>query len=244
LQNRRFLRHNVQSFGFTVKFIPRNQTMTNSSDNPRPPNVLVIEDELGMREILEMMLQRLGYRVDVASSGRKALEMLAAKGYDLLLCDIRLGDLTGLEVLKYAKTKDPGTVVIMISAYANTETAVEAMNLGAYDYVPKPFNMDELQETLRKALDLKTLNPEIPCPDPFVATWAPCSSWPGCFSATSSPASSWAPCYLPSRWTSTWAMARRALFFYSFRWAISSRWPARGLSAPGSPTAIPSPPRR
>ena len=134
--------------------------MTNSSDHPRPPNVLVIEDELGMREILEMMLQRLGYRVDVASSGRKALEMLAAKGYDLLLCDIRLGDLTGLEVLKYAKAKDPDTVVIMISAYASTETAVEAMNLGAYDYVPKPFNMDELQETLRKALDLKTLERE------------------------------------------------------------------------------------
>ena len=134
--------------------------MTNSSDHPRPPSILVVEDELGMREILEMMLQRLGYRVDVASSGRKALEMLAAKGYDLLLCDIRLGDLTGLEVLKYAKAKDPDTVVIMISAYASTETAVEAMNLGAYDYVPKPFNMDELQETLRKALDLKTLERE------------------------------------------------------------------------------------
>jgi two-component system response regulator PilR (NtrC family) len=132
----------------------------NSSDSHSTPRILVVEDELGMREILEMMLQRIGYNVELASNGRKALEMLAAQRFDLLLCDIRLGDLTGLEVLKNAKAKDPDTVVIMISAYATTETAVEAMNLGAYDYVPKPFNLEELQETLRKALDLKTLEKE------------------------------------------------------------------------------------
>lgn len=132
----------------------------NTVSPPDTPSILVVEDELGMREILEMMLERLGYRVDLAASGRKALEMLAAQRYDLLLCDIRLGDLTGLDVLRFAKAKDPDTVVIMISAYATTETAVEAMNLGAYDYVPKPFNLEELQETLRKALDLKTLECE------------------------------------------------------------------------------------
>jgi two-component system response regulator PilR (NtrC family) len=135
-------------------------TMMDSANDIDAPSILVVDDELGMREILEIMLQRCGYRVELASSGRKALEILATKRFDLLLCDIRLGDLTGLDVLKFVKEKDPATVVIMISAYASTETAVEAMNLGAYDYVPKPFNLEELRETLRKALDLKTLERE------------------------------------------------------------------------------------
>jgi two-component system response regulator PilR (NtrC family) len=132
----------------------------NTAECPKPPRILVVEDELGMREILELMLQRLGYRVALASCGRKALEILAAERFDLLLCDIRLGDLTGLDVLKFAKQREPDTVVIMISAYATTETAVEAMNLGAYDYVPKPFDLEELQSTIHKALDLKTLERE------------------------------------------------------------------------------------
>ena len=124
------------------------------------PQILVVEDENGMREILELMLTRMNYRVLTAPNGKSALALLGKERFDLLLCDIRLGDITGLEVLKVARQKDPATVVIMISAYATTETAVEAMNLGAYDYVPKPFNMEELQETIRKALDLKTLEAE------------------------------------------------------------------------------------
>ncbi len=122
--------------------------------------ILVVEDEEGMREILQLMLERLGYGVHLAPNGKSALALLETERFDLLLCDIRLGDITGLEVLRVARQKDPETVVIMISAYATTETAVEAMNLGAYDYVPKPFNMEELQETIRKALDLKTLEAE------------------------------------------------------------------------------------
>jgi two-component system response regulator PilR (NtrC family) len=122
--------------------------------------ILGVEDEEGMREILQLMLERLGYGVHLAPNGKSALALLETERFDLLLCDIRLGDITGLEVLRVARQKDPETVVIMISAYATTETAVEAMNLGAYDYVPKPFNMEELQETIRKALDLKTLEAE------------------------------------------------------------------------------------
>jgi two-component system response regulator PilR (NtrC family) len=80
--------------------------------------------------------------------------------YDLMLCDMRLGDLSGLDVLRACKKHLPNTVVIMISAYASTETAVEAMNLGAYDYVPKPFNKDELLETVAKALKLRTIEQE------------------------------------------------------------------------------------
>jgi len=123
-------------------------------------HILVVDDELSMREFLEVLLQRQGYQVTCAESGRKAVSLLATTDFDLLLCDIRLGDITGLDVLRAAKKRNQNTVVIMISAYATTETAVEAMNEGAYDYVPKPFDKDELVQTLASALAVKTLELE------------------------------------------------------------------------------------
>jgi len=118
--------------------------------------ILVVDDERSMRELLEYMLSRAGYTVDLAENGRKAVEKLEKATFDLVLSDIRLGDLTGLDVLRAAKKRDANTVVIMISAYATTETAVEAMNEGAYDYVPKPFDNDELKHTIAQALDRRT----------------------------------------------------------------------------------------
>lgn len=128
--------------------------------NAKQHHILVADDELSMRELLDVMLSRQGYRISLAENGKQAIEMIAKSHYDLLLCDIRLGDITGLDVLKAAKNNDPATVVIMISAYATTETAVEAMNNGAYDYVPKPFDNDELRHTIAKALELKTVEHE------------------------------------------------------------------------------------
>jgi two-component system response regulator PilR (NtrC family) len=124
------------------------------------PHILVVDDELSMRELLEYMLSREGYRVTCAENGRKAVALVEQSNYDLLLCDIRLGDISGLDVLRACKKDHPGTVVILISAYASTETAVEAMQEGAYDYVPKPFNKDELMETVAKALKLRTIEQE------------------------------------------------------------------------------------
>jgi two-component system response regulator PilR (NtrC family) len=123
-------------------------------------HILVVDDELSMRELLEFMLSREGYQVTLAESGREAIKKLDKKNYDLLLCDIRLGDMTGLDVLRACKQRNSETVVILISAYASTETAVEAMNVGAYDYVPKPFDNEELKETIAKALDIKTIEHE------------------------------------------------------------------------------------
>ena len=128
--------------------------------NNKTSHILVIDDELSMRELLEIMLTREGYRVSCAESGLRAIEMIKKNQFDLLLCDIRLGDITGLDVLRASKKKNPGTVVIMISAYTTAETAVEAMNDGAYDYVPKPFDNAELKQTIANALDLKTLEHE------------------------------------------------------------------------------------
>jgi two-component system response regulator PilR (NtrC family) len=124
------------------------------------PHIMVVDDELSMRELLEYMLTKEGYRITCAENGRKAVELLGKEQYDLLLCDIKLGDISGLDVLRASKKSNPDTVVILISAYASTETAVEAMNEGAYDYVPKPFNKDELMYTIAKALDLRTVEHE------------------------------------------------------------------------------------
>jgi two-component system, NtrC family, response regulator PilR len=108
--------------------------------SPKVPRILIVDDELSMREVLEHLLLREGYQVACAENGQQAISMIKAKVFDLLLCDIRLGDLSGIDVLRASKERNPETVVIMISAYATTETAVEAMNDGAYDYVPKPFD--------------------------------------------------------------------------------------------------------
>ncbi|MFW6052299.1 MAG: sigma-54-dependent transcriptional regulator [Desulfosalsimonas sp.] len=122
--------------------------------------LLIVDDELSMREFLEIMLGREGYAVKSAETGRQANSMLDEESFDLVLCDIRLGDITGLDVLRKAKSVNPDTVLIMISAYATAENAVEAMNEGAYDYLPKPFDNDELKQTILKALELKTLSEE------------------------------------------------------------------------------------
>jgi two-component system, NtrC family, response regulator PilR len=127
---------------------------------PPAAHLLIVDDERSVRELLEYMLSREGYAISLAENGLKAVEMVTANDYDLILCDIRLGDITGLEVLRAAKQKAPQTIVIMISAYATTETAVEAMNDGAYDYVPKPFDNEEIKQTIANALERKTLDAE------------------------------------------------------------------------------------
>ena len=126
----------------------------------KTPHIMVVDDEPSMREVLELMLTREGYTVTCAENGRTAIGLLEKNPYDLMLCDIKLGDISGLDVLQASKKCNPDTVVILISAYASTETAVEAMNEGAYDYVPKPFDKDELMQTVAKALDLKTIEHE------------------------------------------------------------------------------------
>ncbi|MDZ7830472.1 MAG: sigma-54 dependent transcriptional regulator [Desulfobacterales bacterium] len=123
-------------------------------------NILVVDDELSMREFLELMLNREGYAVTGAESGHQANQMLEKQFFDLILLDIRLGDISGLDVLRKAKAIHPATIVIMISAYATAENAVEAMNEGAYDYLPKPFDNDELKDTIANALQRKTLKDE------------------------------------------------------------------------------------
>ena len=127
---------------------------------PIEHKILIVDDETSMREFLDVLLSKEGYIVANAKNGKQAVNMIQKNDYDLILSDIRLGDITGLEVLKEAKKKNAESVVIMISAYSTTEIAVEAMNEGAYDFVPKPFDNAELKLTIAKALELKSLEQE------------------------------------------------------------------------------------
>ncbi len=119
------------------------------------PKILVVDDERSMRELLEILLLRQGYDVQCAESGLQALDAIRQTPFDLVITDIRMQPVNGLDVLKQCKAISPRTVVIMISAYASTEVAVEAMNEGAYDYFPKPFNNDEILSVISSALQAR-----------------------------------------------------------------------------------------
>ncbi|MEW6264426.1 MAG: sigma 54-interacting transcriptional regulator [Thermodesulfobacteriota bacterium] len=118
--------------------------------------ILVVDDDFSLREFLEIMLSREGYQVLLAADGREALTLADRTTPDLVITDIRMKNMDGLEVLKGIKTRNPETVVILISAYASVETAVTAMKEGAYDFIPKPFNIEELKAVIKNALALRT----------------------------------------------------------------------------------------
>jgi two-component system response regulator AtoC len=122
--------------------------------------ILVVDDEAGMRDVLGKILSAEGYLVAQAGNGGEALKALEKNRYDFILCDIRMPGMGGLEMLKeMTARKIPGTV-IMMSAFGTVETAVEAMKLGAYDYISKPFMSDEILLTLRKAQEREALRKE------------------------------------------------------------------------------------
>ena len=123
--------------------------------------VLVVDDEQSMRELLGIMLRQVGYDVTQADGGEAAVQALKTTDvFDLVITDLRMRKVDGLAVLRAAKEHSPHTVVLVVTAFASTETAVEAMKLGAYDYVTKPFKLDELKLTIANALERKRLQDE------------------------------------------------------------------------------------
>jgi two-component system response regulator PilR (NtrC family) len=122
--------------------------------------VLVVDDEQSMRELLGIMLRQVGYAVTLAEGGEAAVQALKSDAFDLVITDLRMRKVDGLAVLRAAKEHSPRTVVLVVTAFASTETAVEAMKLGAYDYVTKPFKLDELRLTIANALERKRLQDE------------------------------------------------------------------------------------
>ncbi|MFP3929123.1 MAG: sigma-54-dependent transcriptional regulator [Desulfobacteraceae bacterium] len=120
-----------------------------------PQRILVVDDEQSMREFLEILLTSEGYEVALASNGTEAFSRLDQDAFDLIISDIRMKDIDGIEVLKKAKGIAPDAVVVMISAFATAETAVQAMKEGAYDYIPKPFKVREFKKIVKEALQAK-----------------------------------------------------------------------------------------
>jgi len=122
--------------------------------------LLIIDDEENMRHMLSSLLKKSGYRVDTASNGKDALEMVDQTLYDFILCDLKMPDISGMEFFEIARDKLWATTVIMMSAYGSIDIAVEAMKKGAYDFISKPFKSDEVLLTLKKAEERESLKRE------------------------------------------------------------------------------------
>ncbi len=122
--------------------------------------ILVADDEKSMREFLEIMLRKEGYRVSLASNGEEVLKLLEKDVVDLVLLDIRMPKMDGIAALKRIKALSAETIVIMITAYASADTAIRAMKEGAYDYITKPFKIEEIKLVIKNALEKKSLQKE------------------------------------------------------------------------------------
>ena len=126
--------------------MPSNATNTKKS-------ILVVDDEFNVREILRLQLDKLGYNVTEAEDGVKAINILSERNFDIVISDIKMPRVSGLEVLKYVKDNYPDTEVIMITAYDDMQIAIEAMKLKAYEFLTKPFNFEQLILTVERAIE-------------------------------------------------------------------------------------------
>ena len=131
---------------------PRNYDM--------PPHILVMEDDLNVARGLEMILNEEGYEVNLAGTGALAMKAFNEKRYDLLVADLRLPDIDGMEVIKQVKSDKPDTEVVVITGYGTTAAAVEAMKIGVHDFLPKPFTDDQIKSAVNEALVTQAIRAE------------------------------------------------------------------------------------
>ncbi len=122
--------------------------------------ILIVDDERSMRDVLSIMLKRTGYAVTVASDAEQAIAEVGREIFDLVITDLKMPKGSGIDVLKAVKATAPETVVLVITAFASTESAVEAMKQGAYDFLTKPFQVDEVQLIIKNALEKHRLSTE------------------------------------------------------------------------------------
>ncbi len=116
------------------------------------PRILLVDDEPSILSVLSTVLKAEEYEVESASEGQQAIDKLMSEDYDLLISDIRMSPVNGMDILKRVHEEKPSLSVIMLTAYGSVETAIEALKLGAFDYVTKPFKVDELLITVQRAL--------------------------------------------------------------------------------------------
>jgi len=121
------------------------------------PRILVVDDELIVCESCKRILEEEGYEVDIALSGKEAFEKMKANPFDIVITDLKMPGIDGMEVLETFRREYPDSIIIMITGFSTVETAVEAMKLGAFDYIPKPFTPDEVTIVVKKAIEKKSL---------------------------------------------------------------------------------------
>lgn len=114
--------------------------------------IIIVEDEDTLCESLKRVFIRNGYDVDISGSAESAIELLKTKTYDVIITDIVLPGISGIDLLKEYKKQKPEQIVIIMTAYANLETAIEALRAGAYDYLTKPFTHEEILGVVRNAI--------------------------------------------------------------------------------------------
>ena len=124
------------------------------------PRILVVDDEESIREFLQIMLKKEGYDVTLAEDGQVGMDLFKKKSFDLVISDMQMPNKTGIELLKEVMQFDPSMTFMMITAFGTAETAVEAMKIGAYDYITKPFKIDEVRINIANALRSKNLEVE------------------------------------------------------------------------------------
>lgn len=125
------------------------------------PSVLIVDDEAGICDLLDEELSERGCRCGVAYDGRTAISELAARDYDIALLDIRLPDISGMDVLRWIRDEQAGTAAVMITAVSNVDVAVEAMKIGARDYIVKPFDVEKIYYEI---CDMVNPGSILPCP--------------------------------------------------------------------------------
>ncbi len=130
--------------------------MTNSKGN-----ILVVDDEKSMREVLQIFLKNEGYNVTVANNGQSATEEIKKDIFDLVITDMNMPKVNGMGLLENVKKITPETIVVFITAFGTTESAVEAMKQGAYDYIQKPFQMDNIRLVVKNALERQNLQKDV-----------------------------------------------------------------------------------
>jgi DNA-binding NtrC family response regulator len=121
------------------------------------PRILVVDDELIVCESCQRILEEEGYEVETALSGTEAFAKMKENHFDIVITDLKMPGIDGMEVLRRLRREYPDTIVIMITGFSTVETAVEAMKLGAFDYIPKPFTPDEVSIVVKKAIEQKNL---------------------------------------------------------------------------------------
>jgi len=125
--------------------------------NRTSAHLLVVDDDPVTLDLLKEVLSKEGYQVSTALSGEEAIARAMDYLFDIIITDVRMGDKDGMDVLRFFKKHAPDTTVIMITAFGSIETAIEAIREGAYDYISKPFKLDEIKITIQRAMEQRRL---------------------------------------------------------------------------------------